>query len=315
MEPPDLVAICSSSPRASGSLGLSHPERHREPQPNGGPTVHSNGASTGAWSERRRRGRRSRTSRPSGGHAAAARRSEAADQEVVERIGRGRRAQAEARSSSSKISVSRGRRLRSPPKTSGAPPAHSSRRSAARSTSSLGRGALRARRRSRAGWRRRARGRVERRRLKAITRRSGRGPGRSGELAALGDQSAADQGQVRAALVRGDQIGVERGRASVRSGRERVAGGEHAMGLGAAVRARARAAHRGGHSCSSATSQSAPAITPANSSKRSRLTWRWVASALADPQQPRAPGSGARVGREIAAVEEVPGQGAELHPP
>ena len=36
-------------------------------------------------------------------------------------------------------------------------------------------------------------------------------------------------------------------------------------------------------------------------------------SALGDPQQPRAPGEEGRVGREIAPVEEVPGDGGELH--
>ena len=55
------------------------------------------------------------------------------------------------------------------------------------------------------------------------------------------------------------------------------------------------------------------ASSAANSSNRSRLTWTWVAPRSVRPQQPGAQREERRVGREVAAVEEVPGERAELH--
>ena len=119
------------------------------------------------------------------------------------------------------------------------------------------------------------------------------------------------QGQVRSALSGGDQVGVEaRGKGAQRA--ERVARGERPVPLGVA----------GGGKCDGearrALLQENHVPLGARQHRRElggevAVDLRVSCVALADPQQPRAPGEERGVGREVSPVEEVPADGSEFH--
>ena len=198
-----------------------------------------------------RRARAARRPRPGHGDGL-----QPADEQVVDRAGGGRGAEARGVARAGRTGrCHAGRRLRSPPRSSGASPAHSVARCAASSTSRRPRlGGWG--RRSRAGWRRRARPRGrDRARVNAITRRSGRGPGVSSSVAPL--ERSRPRTRVRFEPPSPEAIRSGLRRASQpRSGAEPVARGQRPVRLGAAVAAASPAAQRGGHSCSRATSHS-----------------------------------------------------------
>ena len=85
------------------------------------------------------------------------------------------------------------------------------------------------------------------------------------------------------------------------------------MRLGAAGRAPAPRRSAAGSPAAAPHPTRRPPAVEANSASRSRLTWTWVAFRSLIAQQPRAPGEERRVRREVAPVEEVPGDGGELH--
>ena len=165
-------------------------------------------------------------------------------------------------------------------------------------------------RRWRAGWRRRA---LSPSRVKAIIRRSG--PARELEAAALGDPAPrADERQVRAALPGGDQVRVPVREQRLDARRARGCCGSSGRGGGRRAQAVARrSAQRGGHSCSSATSQSASASTDSKAPTRSAFTCAWAAprSVVRSSRERQVKQLGLR--RMVATVEQVPGEGSDLH--
>ena len=176
-----------------------------------------------------------------------------------------------SRSRSKTPGRSAGRRLRSPPKISGASPAHSVAARAARSTSSLassGRSLVACRL---------AMQTPEAVRVKAIARRSG-APSwiASSRRSAIPPSRPGTRTRVRFEPPSPEAIRSGFWRASsARSGPSELR--EVSTRWHSAAQARASgAAKRGGHSCSRATSQAAPASSVANSALRSRLTWTWV---------------------------------------
>ena len=187
-------------PCTASGLRAAGPGRHENSSPRGtGPTI-SSGDPRGklGWvsggRQAKRRGDRRVVREPDrairGGDLAAlagATRREARPVRARRRAGgraspaRSARARPNSRARRSNTAVSAGRRLRSPPRTSGVSPAQSSAVGRGEQHLAFGELAQRRRRRWRAGWRRRrrapnAKGRA---RVKAITRRSGRGPGSS----------------------------------------------------------------------------------------------------------------------------------------
>jgi ornithine carbamoyltransferase len=131
------------------------------------------------------------------------------------------------------------------------------------------------------------------------------------QLAPLDDALAADEGEVRAALAGGEQVRVPPGKAGAQ-GAERVARGERAVRLGVAGRGeRLPPAWR-------TLLQQGDVPFGAGQQRRELVAQLAVdldvrRVALARRQQPRVPGEERRVGREVAAVEEVPGEGGQLH--
>ena len=186
---------------------------------------------------------------------------EAAREQVVDRAGAvGSPSPKRSRSVANGSGSSAGRRLRSPPNTSGSAPDHSHRRR-------RGGHAPRARRllgppgRRRAGSPRRARRRrAARARAHCIRRRSGRQASvsravleRSGPGGAPGSGSSRPPG--------GDQVRVRGRRARPAAAGSQLREVSARTPLEPRAAARARASQRGGASCSSATSQSRPSST------------------------------------------------------
>ena len=236
------------------------------------------------------------------------------DEQVVDRAGRGRGGEAEALAQLVEDGgSSAGRRLRSPPKSSGASPAHSV--AGSRREQHVRRRPARAGRWSRAGWRRRA---PEAVRVKAIARRSG-----SPSWIASSRRSAIPPSACPA-HGRGPGSGWSRprrrrsgpgsgGPASARSGAERVARGQHPVRLGpAGPRQRRRRSAAGTPAAGRRPSRRRRAARRTRRA-RSRLTWTWVSLRSSIRSSRERQVQQLRVGREVAPVEEVPGDRGELH--
>ena len=210
-----------------------------------------NRAATGAWSESRSAGRPARSPRAPPPAAGAG----ALDGLEAARPGGGRsrgRGAAEAEALAQPIErprASLGRRLRSPPSTSGSPAAHSTRGSARRASAPARPG--RAGRRSRAGWPRTAcaAGQLEPRPAHARGARAG---GRARARLRSRIARAAHEDLVRAALAGRDQVGVEvapaaaarRAGSCARSARARLERGAARRARGASAAAPPGAAPR-----------------------------------------------------------------------
>ena len=122
----------------------------------------------------------------------------------------------------------------------------------------------------------------------------------------------ADEGEVGAALVGGDQVRVGEGEGGAQ-GAKLVAGGEDAMSVGVA------GAGKGGGVARRALLEQdhvpLGAVDQAGElGQQATVDLEVGGVALADPQQPRAPGEEPRVGWEVAPVEEIPGDRPQSHP-
>ena len=217
-----------------------------------------------------------------------------------------------SRSSLERLPASRaGRRLRSPPNTSGSPADHSTARARRRASTSARRllGQARA---TRAG--------------------SPRTPSAARQLARASRSSGAARAAAASVSRRCSRIrpgartrswfeppSLEAIRSGFRSAsaplerRAPVARGEHAHAARAACAGRASRNQRGGASWSSATSHRGRRASRANSSRSGRLTWAWVASRSVTPSRRERQREERRVGREVAPVVEVPAEDSHWH--
>ena len=275
-------------------------------------SVVSNPASTGAWSESRRARPSSLDLAPLGRPAAPAGRDRAMPRASRWSIASGAVGSPRPKRSASSSKTSgfwRGRRLRSPPKSSGASPANSIAARAASRTSATASGG------SVVGG------------VQVGDADPGGGAGQrhrpalgpalvDREPAPLDDpaerSAAPHEGEVGAALAGGDQVRVEAGGRRAQ-GAEAVARGQHPVRLGAAG-LRQRRGEAGRRLLQQRHVPGGAGEHGGELVEELAVDLDVGRVALGDAEQPRAPGEERGVGREIAPVEEVPGDGGELHP-
>ena len=145
-----------------------------------------------------------------------------------------------------------------------------------------------------------------RRRASSIARRSGRRASSTASAASIapGERTSTMFDPPSLEAIRsGFRSAAQRAQAA-----ERVARGQRQRAVRAAARASAPS-HRGGASWSSATSQSAAVEHRGELGPQRAVDLHVGGAALGQPQQPRAPGVQRRVGRVVAPVEQVPGDG------